>query len=181
MSLADHYLERAATASDINEHLTYLYQMVVDTEALAVVELGVRSGNSTAALLAAVEVTKGHLWSVDISLPSWPMAFHESERSTLIIGDDLAVADRLPDEIDVLFIDTSHHYEHTLAELRLYGPKSSVILLHDTELEDPYERPETDPLFPVKRAVRDWCAEAGRTWSNRENCNGLGTIFPKES
>jgi cephalosporin hydroxylase len=75
-----------------------------------------------------------------------------------------------------LFIDTSHHYEQTLAELNLYGPKATMILLHDTELEDPYMRPPTDPLFPVRTAIDDWCAKTGRQWTNRTGCYGLGVI-----
>jgi cephalosporin hydroxylase len=181
MTLAGIYATRANTPSDIHEHLPTLYRAVFDSNAQTVVELGVRSGNSTAALLAAVEQTGGHLWSVDIALPNWPTEFFTSEHSTLIIGDDVAVSEQLPQHIDVLFIDTSHHYEHTLAELRIYGPSATTILLHDTELEDPYQRPATDPRWPVKRAVEKWCAEAGRTWTNHENCYGLGIVHPKEA
>lgn len=176
MTLDDIYRQRCAQPSDIFEHLPVLFCTVIEQNAQAVVELGVRSGNSTAALLAAVERTGGHLWSVDIGLPQWPTEFYQSEHSTLIVGDDMAVAGELPDQIDVLFIDTSHHYEHTLAELRLYGPRATTILLHDTELEHPYRAPATDPAFPVKCAVEVWCAEAGRPWRNLTNCYGLGII-----
>jgi predicted O-methyltransferase YrrM len=181
LTVNDIYWQRATTPSDIVEHLEYIYDTVVNSHAQVVVELGVRSGNSTAALLAAVEHTGGHLYSIDISIPEWPLEFYHSKHSTLIIADDLTVAGQMPDEIDVLFIDTSHHYGQTLAELRLYGSRSNVILLHDTMLEHPYQTPDTDPPYPVKTAVEDWCAEAGRTWSNRENCWGLGVIGPKEA
>jgi cephalosporin hydroxylase len=109
-------------------------------------------------------------------VPSWPIEFYGRDFGTLIIGDDLKVADQLPDQIDVLFIDTSHHYQHTLDELRLYGPRATSILLHDTELEHPYMAPATDPPFPVKVAMIEWCLETGRSFTNRENCNGLGII-----
>lgn len=180
-SVDDIYWQRATTPSDIVEHLEYLYNTVVNSHAQVVVELGVRSGNSTAALLAAVELTGGHLYSVDIGFPDWPLEFYRSKHSTLIIADDLKVADQMPDDIDILFIDTSHHYEQTLAELRLYGPRATTILLHDTELEHPYQAPPSDPSYPVKAAVEAWCVETGRVWSNRQNCWGLGTIYPKEA
>lgn len=171
------YLERCRTWSDIHEHLPVLHDMTVAAEARVVVELGVRSGNSTAALLAAVEKTGGHLWSVDVAIPSWPQAFYKSLHSTLIIGDDLKVAGQIPtEEIDVLFIDTSHHYEHTMAELNLYGPRAELILLHDTELEEPYMAPAHDPKFPVRTAIKDWVAKTGRPWENLTNCYGLGII-----
>jgi predicted O-methyltransferase YrrM len=180
MSVADIYLDRCATPSDIVEHLEYLYLTVVDSHAQVVVELGVRSGNSTAALLAAVEVTGGHLYSVDIGIPQWPPEFYQSKHSTLIIGDDLEVVDQVPEAIDVLFIDTSHKYFQTLAELGLYGPRADTILLHDTELEHPDGAPP-DPPYPVKAAIETWCAKTGRSWLNRENCWGLGVIGPKEA
>lgn len=179
-SIADIYRFRCSQPSDINEHLEVLHDLVVDNNAQTVVELGVRSGNTTAALLAAVELTGGHLWSVDIDVPNWPRAFHDSPHGSLIIADDLTVADRLPDQIDVLFIDTSHYFEQTLAELRLYGPKAKWIALHDTELEHPYMVPPSDPAFPVKCAIEVWTAEVGREWSNRPNCWGLGLIEPQE-
>jgi predicted O-methyltransferase YrrM len=177
MTVAEVYRERLTTPSDIVEHLEYLYNTVVDSDAQVVVELGVRTGNSTAALLAAVESTGGHLYSVDVTIPEWPPEFYQSKHSTLIIGDDLDVADQTPERIDVLFIDTSHHYDQTLAELRLYGPRSTVILLHDTMLEHPDGAPP-EPPYPVAAAIEAWCYESGRTWSNRANCWGLGTIQP---
>jgi cephalosporin hydroxylase len=176
VTLDEIYAQRCATWSDIQHHLRYIHDTVVEQNAQTVVELGIRSGNSTAAFMAAVQKTGGHLWSVDVATPSWPLEFYGRDFATLIIGDDLAVADRLPDQIDVLFIDTSHHYEQTLAELNLYGPKATMILLHDTELEDPYMRPPTDPLFPLRTAIDDWCAKTGRQWTNRTGCYGLGVI-----
>jgi hypothetical protein len=68
-----------------------------------------------------------------------------------------------------------------LAELRLYGPRAHTILLHDTELEHPYQAPPSDPPWPVMTAIGVWCNEVGRTWVNRPNCWGLGTIDPKEA
>lgn len=176
MTLGDIYRQRAATKSDIYQHLEFLHDTVIEVDAKVVVELGVRSGNSTAAFLAAVEKTGGHLWSVDIDVPSWPAQFLQSELVTFIQGNDLAVASDIPAEIDVLFVDTSHYYDHTLAELRLYGPRSTTILLHDTELECPHRAPRDDPPYPVKAAIEAWCAETGLAWSNRPHCYGLGVI-----
>lgn len=166
------FAERYVQWSDIVGHLPFLHDTVIGLDAQVVVELGVRSGNSTAALLAAVERTGGHLWSVDIDAPNLPF---DSDSWTVIVGDDLAVADQLPETIDVLFIDTSHTYPHTLAELRLYGPRASVILLHDTDLEHPDGAPPA-PAFPVASAIDTWCAETGCSWENRPGSYGLGVI-----
>jgi cephalosporin hydroxylase len=166
------FAERSVQWSDIVGHLQFLHDTVLERDAQVVVELGVRSGNSTAALLAAVERTGGHLWSVDIDAPMLPF---DSEAWTVIVGDDLAVAEQIPDEIDVLFIDTSHTFVQTLAELRLYGPRARLMLLHDTELEHPDGAPPS-PAFPVARAIDTWCAETGCTWENRSGSYGLGVI-----
>jgi cephalosporin hydroxylase len=171
-SAAAAFVERLGQWSDIVGHLQFLHETVIERDAQVVVELGIRSGNSTAALLAAVEPTGGHLWSVDIDTPVLPF---DSEAWTVIVGDDLAVADQLPETIDVLFIDTSHTFVQTLAELRLYGPRASVILLHDTELEHPDGAPPA-PAFPVACAIDTWCAETGCTWENRPGSYGLGVI-----
>lgn len=178
------YAQRCGIWSDIVEHLPRLHDTVVERNAQTVVELGVRSGNSTVALLAGIEQTGGQLWSVDIHLmpyQDYAILRRASKGSwTFVIGDDLAVSDQIPDQIDVLFIDSSHFYDHTLAELDLYGSRASTILLHDTELEHPDGAPNA-PAFPVRTAIEEWCAETGRTWLNLTNCYGLGIIAPLEA
>jgi cephalosporin hydroxylase len=178
VTLDEIFVQRCSVWSDIVDHLPYLYDTVVESNAQTVVELGVRSGNSTAAFMAAVQKTGGHLWSVDVAIPSWPQEFYGTGFSSLIIGNDLdfGVADQLPDQIDVLFVDTNHWFHHTLEELRLYGPRARTILLHDTELEAPFQAPADDPKFPVSKAIDTWCAEVGRNWVNRTGCYGLGVV-----
>lgn len=187
-TLTELYDDCRSTPSDIFEHLEYMHDLVVEHNAQTVVELGVRSGNSTAALLAAVERTGGHLWSVDVCLiPQTNYVLFaraagvtnrgdEGALWTFIIGNDLEVAHRLPERIDVLFIDTSHTFAQTLAELRLYGPRADVVLLHDTMLERPDASPPSDPSFPVRAAVDVYLDESGRSFTNFEHCYGLGVI-----
>jgi cephalosporin hydroxylase len=140
---------------------------------------------STAAFLAGAEKVDGHVWSVDIAPPGVPPWWAETGRWTLTVGDDIdpAVADAQPVEVDVLFIDTSHTFDQTLAELRLYVPRVRAggrVLLHDTELDGPdrgYIRPGgTDVQFPVARALDAFCQEAGLSWQNTPGSYGLGTI-----
>jgi cephalosporin hydroxylase len=81
----------------------------------------------------------------------------------------------------VLFIDTSHAYEHTLWELENWSSKvrpGGVIVCHDTELERPWDPPcpETDPDFPVASAIDKFCADHGLRWLNIPGCWGLGII-----
>ena len=170
-----------AAGSDIGLHLPYLHQRA-ETAKVAV-ELGVRSGCSTAALLAGLYDSGGHLWSVDIDPPGPPgNEFLGLDRWTFIQGDDMdaKVIEQIPDELDLLFIDSSHRYTHTLAELKTYGHRvttGGVILLHDTELEvAPGSVQEEDRGFPVRRAVQDWCRSRFLTPEWREGCYGLGVI-----
>jgi predicted O-methyltransferase YrrM len=171
---AEEYDYRCRVKSDISDHLPYLYGMALGKQ---VIELGVRGGNSTAAFLAAVG-DEGHVWSVDIVDPQVPPEWYDSGRWTFTLGDDLAVAGDAPAEVDVVFIDTSHHYNQTMAELNAYTLKlvaGGVVLLHDTELERPYGA-IGGPPFPVRQAIEDWTAVTGWEFELRPGCNGLGVI-----
>lgn len=181
MTVVDEYVTRCAGNSDIVGHLPYLHARAAHDGAWAL-ELGVRSGESTCAFLAAVEAHNGHLWSVDIDPPSIPIEWYDNTRWSFIQGDDLdpAVAVRLPHMVDLLFIDTSHQYRHTFDELSTYGSRvrqGGCILLHDTDLEvAPGSVQDEDRGFPVRRAVQDWCKTQFFTPEFREGWHGLGVI-----
>lgn len=172
------YNERLAAWSDIQGHLEFMHDLVVSENAQNVVELGVRSGNSTAALLYGVEKTGGRLWSVDIVHPDWPKEFFSHPQSLLVLGNDTDpdVLVKLPEQIDICFIDTSHHYDHTLLELRKYGPRSRILLLHDTALDRPYGAPKTDPTYPVRSAIGVYVNETGRSVEYRYGSYGMGIV-----
>lgn len=169
------YEDARRTPSDINEHLETFVALVHELDAKTVVELGTRTGVSTVAWLHALEETGGELWSVDIdaqpeigTYPHW----------TYIQGDDCDpnIYTQLPCA-DIVFIDTSHAYDHTCQELSLYRwlvRAGGKIVLHDTELPNP-EFTSGKP-FPVRRAIEEFCQAEGLSWENRTNNNGLGII-----
>lgn len=173
------YREACNTPSDINEHLPTFVELCRELEAQTVIELGTRGGVSTIAWLYGLKWTGGHCWSVDIApAPDLAMAHW-----TFIRGSDLdpATLKQLPDQADVVFIDTSHHYEQTLAELNVYSCRvrpGGKIVLHDTELREPFEFVSEfrQPPFPVKRAIEQFCRDEGLVWENRTNNNGLGIV-----
>jgi len=82
------YERRCGDKSDISDHLPRLFQEA-DQPEVWVLELGVRSGNSTAAFLAAAEKNNGQVWSVDIARPRVPQEFFQSAYWTCIEGNDL--------------------------------------------------------------------------------------------
>lgn len=133
-------LIRSRKKSDIMQHLPRLYKLVMEIPLRdkIVVELGVSKGESTTALLAAVNDSGGHLFSIDIlECLNARMRLKEESNWTFIQGDDMEIVKEWNKPIDHLFIDTSHTFEHTLAELREWGKwvKSfGSISLHDTQL-----------------------------------------------
>lgn len=144
------YMAAYHTPSDINHHIGLLYSLARGN----VVELGTRTGVSTAALLAGVEARGGHVTSIDLAdcsslfdSPHW--TFFQSDSC----NPDLPGVVVPP--IDLLLIDTEHTVERATAELAFWAPHmhpGGHILLHD---------PETFP--GVRRAVQDFCAT--RDWS----------------
>lgn len=191
-TLADAYRDRLDRNSDIREYLPLLHDTAASIPGCRVLELGTRKGNSTLAFLAGVQESGGHVWSVDIypcdrdpdgmgpwaGCPLW----------TFTRGDDLhpAVVRAQPPQVDVLFVDTSHLYGETVAELQLYMPKvvpGGVALFHDTKLiawEAAKSRHTSGPP-PVRAALDDWCAETGQSWEELPGDYGLGRIVIPES
>jgi cephalosporin hydroxylase len=167
------YRQRCETPSDIYLHLPRLVAIVEELDARHVIELGTRTGVSTVAFLHALERTGGRLTSVDLEpkpdIGDWPHWTH-------IQGDDLnpAVVSTL-DPADVVFIDTSHTYEHTARELRVYRHLAKVIVCHDTRLLRPLGAPSR-PKYPVRVAVEEFCDEEGLEWREFTDCFGLGVI-----
>ena len=186
-TLDDAYRDRLSKPSDIREYLPFLHEQVRSRPGCRVLELGTRKGNSTLAFLAAAEECGGHVWSCDVTNvvldPEGMAPWRRVPRWTFVHGGDLhpSVKAALPPEADVLFLDTSHEYEHTLAELRAYVPRvapGGVALFHDTHVMSwPGYRWDRD-VSPVWAALDDYCAETGLSWQDMPGRYGLGVIRP---
>ena len=162
MGIQGEYRERCRRDTDVAAHLGILYAWGLRSPVM--VELGVRAGNSTCALLAAAARSGGHLWSIDLEPPDTPRWWRDLDCWTLITGHDRDVTHLVPDVIDLLFIDTSHLAADTTAELTLYGTRvreGGVILLHDAELPG------------VHGPVAEWY---GRDWTYHMRDHGLAVI-----
>lgn len=162
----------AARRTDIHEHLTTLYMLTVELGLKRILELGTRNGESTLALLMAASKIGGHVWSVDINpCKQARQRVYDSGFSSLwsfTQADDLSV--NWTDEIDHLFIDTSHTYEQTLAELKKFEPhvrRNGIISMHD-----PVACPE------VLSAVKEYVAiRNDLSYHIFLNNNGLAVLF----
>lgn len=172
------YETAASTPSDINEHLPTLVDLVTDNDAKTVIELGVRFGASTDALLYALALTGGHLWSVDIG-----NRYHSTaEHWTFLQGDDLSpeVLAQLPAEADLVFVDTDHRYRLTYSEIVTYQrrvKRGGHIVFHDTEIEVfDHHAPGTEPPFPVMKAINELLPASAFPRVHYENNNGLTVV-----
>lgn len=142
-------LERARIPNDISHHLPALFREGVEAAPRLVVELGTRGGDSTFVFERVARRTGATVVSVDIedcsevaSFPGW----------VFVQEDDLAFARRFPawcaargltPEIDVLFVDTTHAYEQTRAELAAWMPhlaERGRALFHDSNMGGLYRR-----------------------------------------
>ena len=187
VTLQSAYEDRLSRPSDIREYLPFLNEQARSRPGVRVLELGARRGNSTLAFLAGAAVSGGHVWSCDIDdvrrFPDGIGPFGRSPRWTFTCGDDMdaTVQSLLPAQCDLLFLDTSHEYEHTLAELRAYMPRvapGGVALFHDTHLMGWPGYEWDGDVSPVWAALDEYCAEAGLQWENMPGKYGLGVIRP---
>lgn len=131
-SIEKHYNKIINKDSDIREHLETLknYSNGVDD----IIEMGVRWGNSTCALIMG---KPKKLTSYDIKFPKlfnlekWQnMAKEVNVSLKFIEADSLKIT---IEPTDLLFIDTYHSYTQLKKELELHGNKSKkYIILHDT-------------------------------------------------
>jgi cephalosporin hydroxylase len=125
-----------------------------------IVELGVRGGESTFVFERLARRCGADLVSVDVVDCS---TLSDYARWHFVQEDDVAFAGRfrgwchergLEPRIDVLFVDTSHEYDHTLAEIDGWFPHLSpraVVMFHDTNMGTVFRR-------------RDWTL--GHGWDN---------------
>jgi len=121
--------------ADTDAHVLTLFSLVVSLGAKKILELGVRDGNSTDALLKGVEYTGGVVTSVDIEGTSYVPT--NKSRWHFHRGDALVFLNTLPEGemFDLVFVDDWHSYRHVSDELRLldqHVTPASLILLHDT-------------------------------------------------
>lgn len=170
--LAQAYSLAANTPSDINQHVTTLRWLA--SQCKHVTEMGVRTGVSTIAFLAAQpEVLRCY----DIQrYPEWS-AIEKLACKTdhkFIVADSRTVE---IDETDMLFIDTWHVYEQLKIELARHPPRvRRFIAMHDTVTFG--QVGETPPHGGLWAAVEEFLASTSE-WKMRthfENNNGLTVL-----
>ena len=136
----------ATSTSDISEHLHLLNLLVRMKKPDVLVGLGTRGGESTRVFTKALNEIGGRGYSVDL-MPA-PGFIEQMKSWKHFIGDDVAIGlsagkdHRWPNGeefkgIDFLFLDTSHEYDHTVAEIDAWWPlinHQGLLIFHDTNL-----------------------------------------------
>jgi len=152
--------QRSQRQTDICDHLETLFIECLNLPAKMIVELGVEDGESTFVLENVARLWNARLISVDIA----DCKKVSSYRKRLFIQmDDIAFArefshfcevHNIEPGIDILFIDTSHLYNHTVQEIQSWFPflsAHSKVIFHDTNMKEIFQRKD---------------GSTGRGWNN---------------
>jgi len=164
----------ASNDSDISDHLSFLFSVCLAKRPNTILELGTRGGESTRVFQAYCRIYSKKGISVDLDpAPSWLNSefWTHFESDDLLIGERLHTKGEWPDSsklepLDLIFLDSSHEYEHTLNEIKLFWPllkPGGVFLFHDTNLTDSMTRKISgnpnvgwDNKAGVSRAIEDF-------------------------
>jgi cephalosporin hydroxylase len=191
---------RALKRTDICDHLETLFIECLGIRTGLVVELGSGDGESTCVLERIAKLWDAPLVSVDIEDRAEVGSYRHR---WFVKSDDIAFASEfpawcaaqgLPAKIDILFIDTSHLYDHTRAEIDAWFPylnSRCKVIFHDTHLIEIFTRKDGttgkgwNNNRGVIRALEDYFETAfdeakdfvmeNKGWLIRHwcNCNGL--------
>ena len=202
-AIKDHVQHPEYRDSDIAEHLTTIFTESCVGWPKVMVELGVRTGESTFALAFAAEQCDAKLISVDNEYcsnacgkiePEW---YFVQADSVQFSGEFLRwcqskIPNRVIDDkhpVEVLFIDTCHIYEMTRREVEAWFPllyERSVVIMHDTNKR---LRPDRGVIRVLENLFCEGFCETtpfvkyveskkygGFVFSHWPNCNGLAVL-----
>lgn len=131
-----------ANNTDISSHLPTLFCHGILQQPKVVVEAGVRGGESTLAFRGIVNNSQAHLIGIDIDQQS-SLVYKNIANSTFLAMNDLDFAGYYLNsvfknlKIDHIFIDTSHLYDHTYKEIKLFEGllnDNGIISFHDSNV-----------------------------------------------
>lgn len=136
---------------DSDRHVLTCYSIAMQIHAKKILELGVRTGNTTLPFLCAAMELGGMVHSVDLDpttfqCPSEFRAYWKFYQSDAIAWLDNRA--REGGQYDLIYIDDWHSYPHVKRELELIEPMispSTVILLHDLMYSGAHPDYRSDP------------------------------------
>ena len=160
----------------IGDYICTIFSDVIVQKPSFIVELGTRGGESTKAVLAAASYSQATVLSIDVDdcgyvdLPEdFQKNWHFVQSDDVIFGQDHFIdwckSNGTKPEIDVLFIDSSHLYEHTKQEIDIwfkYIAEDGIVIFHDTNMARLYRKLNNSLAFGwnnnrgVIRAIEDY-------------------------
>jgi predicted O-methyltransferase YrrM len=159
----DEIRRRSLVPTDFSDHLATLFTEGMICKPKLIVELGTRGGESTFVLERVASLCQAFFVSVDIEDCSGSSAYAQWR---FVKKDDIQFAaefsawcqkEPINPSIDLLFIDTSHKYEHTVKEINSWFPWLSPrakVIFHDTNLRYYYFRKDGSLDFSGWKAER---------------------------
>lgn len=139
-------------AGDSDQHLLVLFSLVVASRSKNILELGVRSGDSTMPLLMGAKATGGILNSVDITNTTFSPNEEYKSHWNFHQMNSIDYLKSVNQKLDLVFIDDWHDGLHVFNEISLIEPwatKETIILLHDTMHTFRHPNYNNDPGDPV--------------------------------
>jgi len=140
---AEVFRHQDAKSTDISDHLDTLFFESLKQNPKLIVELGVRTGESSRCLEKVAKICDSTFIQVDPDKTSYHSVW---KKSFFVVEDDIKFAKEfkkfcseknISPQIDTLFIDTTHIYEHTVNEIREWFPllaPNGKVMFHDTAM-----------------------------------------------
>jgi len=159
-------------------HLGVMFIIALIMNAKKIVELGTGVGVSGNLFSNVLMLTDGKLYSVD-KFPNEPMTrggielLSSKKNITFIEGDSVEVGRTWSEEVDIVYCDSAHGEEHVLNELRVWGPKAKILIVHDIFT------PERE-RGPPYTACEKYAKESGREFipiDSDKSIQGLGVLI----
>jgi cephalosporin hydroxylase len=123
---------------DISSHLPAIFAYTLLQNSQIIIEAGVRGGESTLAFSKAINLLNAKLIGIDIEESSRGVYAHLTNASFVAMNDlDFPSYYKDNQKPDIIFIDTSHAYEHTLAEIKGFVPvlaERGMLMFHDSNV-----------------------------------------------
>jgi predicted O-methyltransferase YrrM len=137
---------------DSDRHLMTIFSIALSTKGKNFIELGVRNGDTTYPLLEASKICGAKLHSVDINKTDFVPPDELKKNWIFYQKDSIEFLESFDEEIDLVYIDDWHSYEHVKKELEILDTKISpntIILLHDLMYG------ETCPFYHIDLTIKD--------------------------
>jgi predicted O-methyltransferase YrrM len=136
---------------DSDRHVMTCFSIALQIHARRILELGVRTGNTTLPFLCAARELGGMVHSVDLDATTFQCPDDLRVYWQFFQSDAIAWLDQRSREAaqyDLIYIDDWHSYPHVRRELELIEPMvtpNTVILLHDLMYSGAHPDYRSDP------------------------------------